>query len=210
MNSFSIGPILVLLVILMTAGSGTAHAIIDPVASYSGPFDGASNFNEIVQEFEISESGLLNALAAHVPTLPSQIHSYEFSWELLNATEFDEKLMNIDELPVLFQGSAWSDTTTLDDPWDSAPIQLATDLELPVVAGQRFMLRIRIESTEQWTAMWVGGSGSLPGGAYMRKILRGLGPWQNLAGFEFGRLIELDAAVRTTEQTWSSVKCLYR
>ena len=209
MSRFCIYPALALMAILTIAANGSLLAAVDPVASYLGPFEGASNFDEIVQEFEISDSGLLISLAAHVPTMPSQIDTYEFAWELLDAAGFDDKLINIDELPVIFSGAAWSDTTTLDDPWDAAPVPLAADLDFPVTAGQRFMLLIRIDNSVQWTAMWISGAASLPGEAYQRKYMRYIGPWQHVLGTEFGRLVEVDPAVSTAEQTWSAVKKLY-
>jgi len=37
--------------VLLISNAAVTDAAVDPIASYSGPFDAASNFEEIVQEF---------------------------------------------------------------------------------------------------------------------------------------------------------------
>lgn len=210
MKNLIMSSLLVFAVVFAHPCPAAAGPAIDPAASYMGPFDGASNFEEIAQEFVVSATGYLSALAVYVPTMWNMEGSFEFGWELRDASIFDYEIVNIDDLPVLYSGTALSDYSSPDDPFACEPVMLVSDLGLSVAQGQRFLMLVRIINTNSFTAMWIGGSGNQPGEAFMRKGTPVPGPWVHVPDNEFGRTVWLEVAVESQQQTWGGVKILYR
>jgi len=185
------------LIILLVPVCGTAQEQqIDPIASYTGPFGGASYFQEFAQTFQVSFSGYLHALEVYMASSVS----CEFIWYLRDGTSFDPELINISGMPILFSGTALSDTP--DWIYDAEPTLLISDINYPIVDGQWLILHL-----VNCGANWISGWGDLPGEQY---IFNG-GEWSPAAvpNREFGRAVYVGSTVGEESSSWGFIKALY-
>ena len=137
-----------LLLLVLNTPCWSQTSVVDSVASYQGPFDGATGFPEMAQTFEISITGYLRSLEAYVPCMDE---ACEFTWFLRDGSLFDPLYPDVGAQPVLATGTALTDVSSWI--YDAEPSTLASDLAVPVAEGDFLILHI-VRCGNLW---WVSG-----------------------------------------------------
>lgn len=190
------------MIILFAIGVAVSGASeLDENASFSGPFGGAGGQSQMAQTFAISESGHLNSIEAYVPTAGGP--SCEFTWYLRDAATFDPGSPDIDALPILLSGTAWTDVPA-GGIYDSAPSLLFDGQNISVDADDMLALHI----VRDCSLVWVSGTATRPGERFK---------WDgeawvpaSVAEREHGRNVYVTPLVATVERTWGTLKAQYR
>jgi len=142
--------IVVLSLVMITASFAST---VDPVASYTGVFNGASGHDRMAQEFEISIPGQLDSITIYGCCY---LGPGTFVWVLRDATDLAGT--NIDSLPIIATGSGnFPSGGSYENPLE---IELFSVLGLNVSEGDRLLLEVQQQTAQFY---WFSGWGSLPG-----------------------------------------------
>lgn len=176
---------------------------VDAVASFTGPFGGATGMKEMAQSFQVSKTGFLHRIEAWIPTTSGD--PCEVVWYLRDGATLDPENPDISGLPVLASGTGMSSEEP-DFLYDAVPSVLLAGANLPIVDGDVLVLHL----VRPCNFAWLAGVGTLPGDRFESD---GVSEWMpaEVGSLEYGRMIVVsDEESPVGSTTWSGIKATHR